>query len=78
MNEPLWPTLANWLRMRFDIKSVVECQPTEQNDLELGMSALHAFGSLMSEEQRKELYADIEAYHKAQKEAALNGSNRLS
>ena len=78
MNEPLWPTLANWLRMRFDIKSVVECQPVEQNDLELGMSALQAFGSLMSDDERKAFYSDIEAYHKEQKEAALNGTNRLS
>lgn len=67
MCEPLWPTLINWLRGAFGIESVMEAQPIDQSDEQIAMNALQAFGHFMSEEHRKDFYADIKSYNEQQK-----------
>lgn len=73
MTEPLWPTLINWLRMRFDIKSVVECQPEDQTDEELALNALMALSGFMSKEHAEQFAKDLAEYQQKleeEKEAA--------
>lgn len=62
MVEPLWPSVLNYIRQMYKMKSVVEAGGVEQTEEEMHASIYQVFGSLLPEDQAKDFLQSIKEY----------------